>query len=164
MRKKGLFSGKKRKPASAEMALQITSMADIFTIILVFLLKSLASGASSISPTVEMNLPDGKNQGVMKDTLKIELARDSLLVDAKEVMKLQNYRFRSGDVLDSGQTNELAKVFATERANQPLPATVSQVLVLADQHAPYSTLRAVMASAASAGFVDLQLVIVEREE
>ena len=41
-----------KRPGSGDMALQITSMADIFTIILVFLLKSFATG--SLNTTVKL--------------------------------------------------------------------------------------------------------------
>ena len=39
----------KRAPPSDQMALQITSMADIFMILLVFLLKSYGSGVMEIT-------------------------------------------------------------------------------------------------------------------
>jgi biopolymer transport protein ExbD len=155
---------RKRKRAAEDTALQITSMADIFTIILVFLLKSYASGATSIAPALEMTLPDGKSKDTMKETLKVELNRDAILLDQKQVMGLTNFRFNPTTEIENGGSPVLVKAFETERTNQPLPNQVSDLLVLADERIPYSTLRTVMASAASAGFVDLQLVIVEEQE
>ena len=48
----------KSRPQSEEMSLQITSMADIFVIILVFLLKSYATSSVNVNPMAGMSLPE----------------------------------------------------------------------------------------------------------
>ena len=161
---KSLFK-KKKKPMSAETSLQITSMADIFTIILVFLLKTVSMSAASMSPALEMSLPDGRSKDIIKETLKIDIGRDGVALDGNPLLKLANYRFDPTEVPDAGgEPAELTKAFLTERANQPLSNDVTALLVLADQHVPYVTLKSVMASAADAGFISLQLVVVENTE
>jgi hypothetical protein len=56
------------------MALQITSMADIFTILLVFLLKSYSTGALDIAPSKGMKLPEVQLATGSVEALKVEVS------------------------------------------------------------------------------------------
>jgi biopolymer transport protein ExbD len=156
---KSLFHNKKKKKASEEMALQITSMADIFTIILVFLLKTTASGITSISPNGAM-LPVGRGAEITKETLKLEVSKDIVSVDDKNVLKLTNFEIPVTEVQEGGMSQSVFQALMEKRKNHQEGNEQSQLLVLADQDTPYSTLKTVLASAANSGFVDLQLVVV----
>jgi biopolymer transport protein ExbD len=155
---------KRKKRASSEMSLQITSMADIFMILLVFLLKNYATSITNITPTARMSLPELSHaKGVIKDTLKIEIARDIVAVDQKPAVKLRNFEFASSEGPANGPSSTVLKVLNQQRSLRPEPNRGSSVVVMADQQTPYSTIKRVVASAAQAGFVDLQLVVVDNE-
>ena len=161
-KKKG-FLKKKKKP-SGDVALQITSMADIFMILLVFLLKSYATSVSNISPTARISLPEVKAaKGQIKDTLKVEIADGTVLVDAKPAVSLKAFQFDPAEDGPGGISPSILKVLNDQRKLRPEPNMDSSLIVMADQQAPYSTLKRVVASAASAGFVDLQLIVVQNE-
>lgn len=153
---------------SEEMTLQITSMADIFTIILVFLLKTISSGMSNITPTQAMSLPsvtaDSKN--TMKEALVLEVGQTAVLVDQKPVVKLENFGFANEDAF----TKSILEALLSQRLNvkKREPASLEaqndpNLLVMADELTPYSTLKAIMSAAATAGYVDLQLVVLKPE-
>lgn len=153
---------------SEEMALQITSMADIFTIILVFLLKSLSSGMSNITPTEAMSLPsvsaDSKNP--MREALVLEVGKAAVLVDQAPVAKLDNFGFANEEEFTKKVLEALLKERIKNGKREPAStgaATDSNLLVMADELTPYSTLKAIMAAAATAGYVDLQLVVLKPE-
>jgi biopolymer transport protein ExbD len=155
----------KKKKLTEDMALQITSMADIFVILLVFLLKNYSSTLTSVSPTGEMNLPVAQAQGEVQDTLKLEITMKGVLVDQKQVVDLNAFRFKEDQVQDSGEpeipySEPIYQVLQRQRGTKPLPNKDSNLLVLADERTPYMTIKKIMASAAKAGFVDLQLVVV----
>lgn len=156
---KQLFSKKKR--LNEEMSLQITSMADIFTIILVFLLKSFSTNVSNLSPSTGLELPEGRSSAELKDALKVEITKDVILVDQKPVMKLSDFQYLNAAPESSEPTNdEVTVALMSQRKILPEPNRDSALLVLADGRAPYSTIKRVISSAAGAGFVDLQLVVV----
>ena len=139
-------------------------MADIFMILLVFLLKSYATSVSNISPTARISLPEVKAaKGTIKDTLKLEIADNTVLVDARPAVGLKNYQFAAGEDGPGGISPSILKVLNEQRKLRPEPNMDSTLIVMADQQAPYSTLKRVVASAASAGFVDLQLIVVQNE-
>jgi biopolymer transport protein ExbD len=153
---------KKKKPPE-DMTLQITSMADIFTIILVFLLKGYAAGLTNIAPSDGMTLPEAISKAEMKDTVKLEISRDSVVIEQKPIVRLANYEFNPAELLEDGKNEAIFNRLFQERKNMPVPNMDSNMLVLADENVPYSTLKTVIGSAANAGFVDLQLVVVNIE-
>jgi biopolymer transport protein ExbD len=161
-----LFNKKKKKPASGDVPLQITSMADIFTIILVFLLKTTASGITGIAPNSGTTLPTSKGNEIAKDVLTVEINKESILVDSNSVLSLTEYQFPLTEIQANGVSQSLyAKLLqqrAKKSANDPGDKG-SDLLVLADESTPYSTLKTVLASAANTGFVDLQLVVVNTD-
>ncbi len=129
---------------SEEMSLQITSMADIFTIILVFLLKSYSAGVSTLVPERGTVLPEGRAQSSIQDTMKMEVMKSGVLVNGI-----------------TEKYEDVYRALMRERSKKSLPDGDSKLLLLADQHTPYAALKGVMNSAARAGFVDLQLVVVQ---
>lgn len=154
----------KRKKHDQDMSLQITSMADIFMILLVFLLKSYSTSVSNVAPTGDTKLPIASDAtGDIKDTLKLEIASNAILVDAQPVVKLKNLEFLPGELQANGQAAALSKSLLSQRKRMPNPNMDSSLLVMADEKTPYSTIGPVLASAALAGFVDLQLVVVKKE-
>lgn len=162
MNKKGLLRKKKR--VSADFALQITSMADIFMILLVFLLKSYASSITNVAPTAHMSLPEvDKVAGVPKDSLKIEVARDTLVIDDKQALALKDYEFAADESANGEASPTITRILNAERKKTPDPNNDSALVIMADEGTPYSTIKRVVASAAGAGFVDLQLLVVQTQ-
>ena len=163
-KKKG-FS--KRGPQSEDMNLQITSMADIFIILLVFLLKGYASGAVNITPTKGMKLPLAQASESQVEALKVEVSESGVQVEGESVMPLNNFRFDSKDVENTGVSKTLSKVLEKQRKKQLLIAKAntdvkvdSKIVVIADQRVPYTTIKSVLASAAVQGYTDFKLAVV----
>ena len=83
---------KKRKRKKDEK-LNITSMMDMFTIILVFLLKSYSAEGQLITPAAGLEIPESKTDLVAKPALEITISEkevavgDKVVVSVKEVME-----------------------------------------------------------------------------
>jgi biopolymer transport protein ExbD len=151
-----------------DMPLQITSMADIFTILLVFLLKSYAVGAVNVSPTQGVTLPVAKGGQDKVEALKLEVSENIVTVEGKPVANLLNYRFGKEDVLGNGTSKALQRAISQERARQTMIAksnsdvkTDAKIMIMADQKVPYTTLKTVLSSAAVHGYTDFKLVVVQ---
>ena len=154
---------KKKKPTNGDMALQITSMADIFTIILVFLLKTVSNGIASVNPSIGTVLPVSKGNDITKETLSLEVTMNGVMIDQKGVVTLKNFDFPVNEIQPNGASDAVLNALASQRKKLNIPNQSTELLVLADERTPYSTLKTVMASAANAGFVDLQLVVVQAD-
>ncbi len=143
------------------MSLNITSMADIFTILLVFLLKTLGSGMSTVSPAVGVSLPESVSGQALVDVLKIEVSSQAVLIDSKPITQLTAFEFQAQDLDSAGQSKSLRQEFARRAPASSDAKLGAPVLLLADQETPYATLKAVMNTAAISGFGDFKLVVVQ---
>jgi biopolymer transport protein ExbD len=166
MKKSPLF--KKRPLQSDEMSLQITSMADIFTILLVFLLKSYATSAMNVSPSAGLTLPSANASEASFEALKVEISADSVNVEGKPVVMLKGFQFDTEDLQSNGSSKTLVSALEKERQRELLIAKANtdvqvdpKILVISDQKAPYSTIKSVLASAALNGYTDFKLAVVK---
>ena len=152
----------KKKRASQDLSLQITSMADIFMILLVFLLKSYSSNLTSVLPNNKIKLPIASSEDSFKETLKLEISSDAVLVDQKEIVPLRNFDL-DPSISEQDASLHLYATLFEQRKHLPEPNMDSNLLIIADERTPYATVKRVLGTAAKAGFVDLQLLVVQNE-
>ncbi len=156
--------GKKKLVPITEVALQITSMADIFTILLVFLLKSFATEVNKIAPHNSIQLPISESSVAIVDTLKLEIAENVILLDDKVVSELTHFKFDVLDIEANGTPRNLNQTFLRKsRAQAPGAGSLNQLMVLADEKTPFATLKKILASASLNGFEDFRLVVVDNK-
>lgn len=156
----------KRPLQSEESSLQITSMADIFTILLVFLLKSYTTGAINVTPSKGVLLPQAQAAEANFEALKVEISPDAVQIEGQPVANLNRYQFDARD-LSQGASQTVSKAFEKERKRQLTIAAANsdvkidpRIIVLADEHVPYNTLKSVLAAAALQGYTDFKLAVV----
>jgi biopolymer transport protein ExbD len=161
------FKSKVRK--SGEMTLQITSMADIFTVLLVFLLKSFATGSMNITPPKGLILPEAQASLANIEAIKVEILKDAVMVDDKLAVELAEFRFPGADNGKNGTSKTLLKSFNQARKRQIYIAKMNssvkvdpKIVVVADQNTPYEVIKRVLASAAVNGYVDFKLAVVKK--
>ena len=77
------------------MALSITSMMDMFTIILVFLLKSFGSSSSSINMSENIKLPISDTVKAPDELITIIVNKDSVILDENVIVKHVNGKIPS---------------------------------------------------------------------
>jgi biopolymer transport protein ExbD len=169
-----VFSKKKKKTEeSDQMSLQITSMADIFTIILVFLLKSFATSSISLAPGVQLPHVNHPDQKAYDESLTIEIQENQILCDQKPVMPLTRFfaQPRAGqvisqpDALETQITPFLKEALQTSLSSEQASSgrDHSKITILADHEVPYVTLQEVMRVASVMGFKVCQLIMVREE-
>jgi len=146
---------------SEQMALQITSMADVFVIILVFLLKSYSVEGLPYEPSVPVNPPVAQGRFESADALKLEVSKNTLALGGKRLAPMDGFRFRKADVSVDGSSRTLTQALSRELGSASASKTQAspRLIVVADEGAPYETLKTVLASAATAGFANVQLAV-----
>jgi biopolymer transport protein ExbD len=158
---------KKRKQQAEDMPLQITSMADIFTVVLIFLLKSYATGAIEIAPSAGIQLPDAQGNLKSVQALKLEVSDSGVMIDGRAVSKMSAFKLPESDISVEGASRSLMLALEQERAREvkaagpgstPIKAD-PRIIVIADQRAPYATIKAVLASAATQGYTEVKLAV-----
>lgn len=154
--------GKKRH-MKEDIDLQITAMASVFTVILVFLLKSSASDVSPLQAGGEMQLPELNKGQNLENSFKIEITESSVIFENDVVTQLNQFVIPETDIGVDGTITKLVDViknaqeFKSEKGDRPL------VTVFADKRAPQASVERAIASAAKNGLTQIQLVVVNEE-
>ncbi len=140
--------------------LNITSMTDMFTILLVFLLQTFASGEIAIDPVTGVRLPTSTTEKNPVDGVKISISATELKLDQLKVADVQGNSIAPA-AMDPNDSNFIKPLFDElqkfNKTHEKLAKT-GKVLFQADQALPYATLRKVMYTASMAGFPNLKLV------
>src|SRR5580700_7385514 len=77
-----------QKRSAGYFKIQITSMVDMFVILLVFLLKSYSTSPVIISPKEGLRLPESTSPADPVDVLKMVVSTDGIFVEDKKVITL----------------------------------------------------------------------------
>jgi biopolymer transport protein ExbD len=158
-----------RKNQDGTFGLQITSMIDMFTIILVFLLKSYAASSVEISSSQNITLPSSTAAQSPVEALKLVVSKTGVYVDDKEVAKIE-----SGEIVKSylddrdqkfirplydalkGQADK-SKAIAKQNADVNFEG---KVIFQADKTLNYQLLRKVMYTSSFAGYTDFKFAVI----
>ena len=158
---------------SSTFGLNITSMTDMFTILLVFLLQTYTTSDVQVIPENGVRLPVANAEANPVEALKVSVSPTELKIDGKVVASLKDNDFARGDI-DPNDTNFILPFFhALEAANKDIQAKrqaastdkakteeEGRILLQADESLSYQTLRKVMYTASMAGFPKLKLATV----
>lgn len=147
---------------SSTFALNITSMTDMFTILLVFLLQTYSTSDVEIIPEAGLRLPSSASQSNPVEAIKLSLSTNALKMDRIKIADVKDSDFLASD-LESTDSNFIKPLFdqldkLAKNSADKKEIKEGRILLQADQDLPYSTLRKVMYTASMAGFPQLKLV------
>ncbi len=156
-KKRRLFQNKPKNKESGNLSLQITSMADIFTILLVFLLKGIASDALAIAPSNGTQLPSGINTTSLTDpALQIELSQKGILIEKEFIATYEQYE----KPLSARLEKERAKEKLIADANSSVKID-SRAILLSDQTIPFSTIKHILRTLAQNGYSEIKFGVIK---
>lgn len=158
-----------RKNRNSTFSLQITSMIDIFTIILIFLLKSYSSSAVTVPPSRSINMPMSISGEAPVEALKLLVSKDGVFVDDKEILKLENGAVPKG-ALDASDDKFIRPLYDALKAQAEKTKNISKsndtvsfdgkIIFQGDVNLNYQLLRKVMYTSTFAGYTDFKFAVV----
>ena len=173
---------KKKKRVQKREELAITSMMDMMTIILVFLLKSYASTEVTVTHSEDMQLPTSSAAKAPELAVQLMVSKTEILVDGVPVLGLTTVQDEEnpGEMLiavpedeNKGQMitdlydrlldkAEQAKALG-EASGSEQHAFKGRILLQCDQNLPFSVIREVMYTAGQAQFSEFKFVVYKTE-
>ena len=160
----------KRTPATFKI--QVTSMVDMFVILLVFLLKSYSTSPVQISPSDKLTLPVSTAMKDPVDVLKLIVSKDGVFVDDKKVVDFKDGQVNVADV-DQSDTqfiralytalDEQAKKSRNIASQNETIEFDGKVIMQADRTLPYELLRKVMYTSMMAGYSDVKIAVMTND-
>lgn len=160
----------KRTPSTFKI--QITSMVDMFVILLVFLLKSYSTSAVNVTPSDKLTLPASTSAKDPVDVLKLVVSKGGIFVEDNKIVDLREGALDVKDV-DASDTQFIRALYNAldEQAKKSKGiAAVNEemefdgkVIMQADRSLPYELLRKVMYTSMMAGYSDVKIAVVTRD-
>jgi biopolymer transport protein ExbD len=158
-----------RSPATFKI--QITSMVDMFVILLVFLLKTYSTSPVNITPKDGLRIPESTATMDPVDVVKLIVAEDGVFVEDKKVMDLEKGRIPAS-VADKRDPSFLRSLYEALDERAKLAKSISQVndsfefdgkiLLQADRGLPYDLLQKVMYTSMMAGYAEVKLAVAQK--
>lgn len=138
--------------------MNLTSLMDVFTILVFFLLTNSVSNEALEAPR-EINLPTSIVETKPKETVVVLVTPESILVQGTLVASTLDVIQSDAIVVESIKKELLiqrSKAFATDTIELP------EVNVLADKTIPFSLLKKIMSSCTSAGYDNISLAVIQK--
>jgi biopolymer transport protein ExbD len=161
--------GDTRLPSSFKI--QITSMVDMFVILLVFLLKSYSTSPVNITPKDGLRIPESSATTDPVDVVKLIVAQDGVFVEEKKIMELEKGVIPKAQ-LDVNDASFLRALFEALEERAKLAKDIAKandsfefdgkVLLQADRTLPYDVLQKIMYTSMMAGYGEVKLAVAQK--
>jgi biopolymer transport protein ExbD len=142
--------------------MNLTSLMDVFTILVFFLLVNSGSVEVMEAPK-EMTLPESRVKMKPRETVVIFVGKENILVQGVVVALV-------ADVLDGkpSATDPIINRLEQIRLNVVGPATLAtagsqEVTILADKSIPFTVIKRIMSTCTDGGYENVSLAVIQKE-
>lgn len=174
-----------------DFELQLTSMMDVFVIILVFLLKSYATSYNNFASVQGIKLPMSVSPDNPPDSLQVIVTPEAITFEGNHVVEFvqtaanagsadAGYRFKDADLdpkernlrimplfdalTDAKEKSEILRTKSKARDAQGKPLPFDGILAIqADKRVRYDTVRKIMYTAAAAGYKTFRFLALKKD-
>ena len=154
--------------AEKAMDLNLTSMMDMFTIILVFLIFSFSSQDQNLKLDPDITLPESTAAIEFKWAINVNLTPTELRVEGNPIAKVKKGKF-AGVKIDKDKKRvmplyNLLKKFKEIESQEKVNPTGDETVISfqADKNMPFEVLDLVMKTAAQAGYPNFRFVVLKK--
>jgi len=150
-----------RKPAQ----LRMTSMMDILTVLLLFLLKSFVVDGESMTPPAGVNLPESTAESMPEESFVVAISGDAIFVGDEAIASTADVAATSGLMIESladrldemwSQREAIAKRKGQALEHSPV------ITIQGDRDVEFKLLQRVMYTVSEVGFEDVSLAVVKK--
>ncbi len=154
----------KRHNTSEEGKLNLTSMMDMFTIILVFLLKTYATEGQLIQPTESLTLPKSTIQTPSETALDLVVSKEMVMLNDKPIVDLKSVKQGKGYIIQSLRDELLFHAQEARKMEVRYGVRFSgKVTIQGDKDMEYKDLVKVMATCGASEYPNMRLVVYQKE-
>jgi len=155
----------KRRNRSIDVGLKLTSMIDMFTILLVFLLKNYSAEGHIMSVAPDLRLPESTAQKSPKVTSVIAVSQEWILLDGKKVVTVAQV-LNNNTLMIPELLNELNRLRGTSERMGELNANMGftgNISLQGDKELPYQIIKKVMFTCGQMGYNDIVLNVTRKD-
>ncbi|MDJ0699484.1 MAG: biopolymer transporter ExbD [Woeseiaceae bacterium] len=141
--------------------MNLTSLMDVFTILVFFLLVNSGS-VELVEAPKDVKLPESREESKPRETVVISISPEDVIVQGKAVARVQ-------EVLEGEKASldPLAARLAELKESIVGPATMSvaesqEVTILADKSVPFIVVRKIMSACTGEGYENVSLAVIQK--
>ncbi len=141
--------------------MNLTSLMDVFTILVFFLLVNSVSFEIVEAPK-DVQLPEAREETKPRETVVIFVSPEEVLVQGEVVARTADIMESDVDVIDP-ITSRLAELQESIVGPSTKAAAASQeVTILADKSVPFIVIRKVMSTCTGGGYENVSLAVIQK--
>jgi len=144
---------------------QMTSMVDVLTVLVFFLLKNFSTDGDIITPAPGLTLPMSVSQERPEKTLVISISQEHILAEGEPIARVADEEKRSGYLIPS-LSLWLEKRRKSTDAIAGFDSTVGftgKLNVQGDRQIPFALLQKVLVTCGDKGYSDFSLAVDRKE-
>jgi biopolymer transport protein ExbD len=133
---------------------QLTSLVDVMTILLVFLIKSFSVEGTLVTPSDDLKLPVSTSAKPPRPTCSIEITRGAVIAEGNILAGIE--QFSNADSMNIPVLYDWMRLQA-EKCRDTL--RTREVLIQADKETEFNIIKRVMFTCSKAGFTDYSVLV-----
>ncbi len=157
-------AARRRRPSL--LVLNITSMLDMFTILIIFLLKSYSAEGIILTIPADLHLPQSTSQSAPEPGLVVEVSRNALVVDGRILdVDLEAVQNSEKLIIDNLYEHLMAKARRYEEIYElnPNAEFTGRLVLEGDREIPFKLLKKILYTCGQAGFINQSLAVFQKE-
>jgi biopolymer transport protein ExbD len=145
----------------------LTSMVDMFTLILVFLLISYSTGGQLMYMVRDILMPESTSKEQLDLTVEVGVAQDKVYVDGVLVMDSLKDWYAKKELLIPALYEQLklrAEELKKKAENSPLVNFTGKVTIQADRQIPFYVIKKILFTVDRADFPNMSLAVFQKSK
>jgi len=143
--------------------MNLTSLMDVFTILVFFLLVNSGS-VELVEAPKNVQLPESRVEAKPRETVVIFISPEDIMVQGEVVARVNDILEGDGEIVDT-ITERLAEIRDNIVGPSTMAAAESQeVTILADRSVPFIVVRKVMSTCTDEGYENVSLAVIQKAE
>jgi len=135
---------------------QMTSLIDILTLLLVFLIQSFSAEGNLVTPSTDLTLPMSSSKKPPKPSLMLELTHNGVVADGKQLTANESFA-RDPDFLVKNVYGWLM----AQKVKIGKAETQRQIILQCDRDLEFNIVKRIMFTCSKAGFTDFSVLVIE---
>ena len=156
---------KKHNTLIKSAKLNLTSMMDMFTIILVFLLKTYATQGQLLQPSEYLTLPKSTVKTPPETALDLVVSKEVIMLNDKKIIDLDQVKKQKDYIIEPLKKELLFHAGEAKKMEAQFGVPFSgKVTIQGDQDLEYKELVKVMATCGASEYPNMRLVVYRKED
>jgi biopolymer transport protein ExbD len=136
---------------------QMTSLIDILTLLLVFLIQSFSAEGNLVTPSTDLTLPLSSSKKPPRPSLMLELTHGGVVADGKQLAANESFTHAPDFLVKNVYAwliGQKAKIGSASQAQR-------QIILQCDRDLEFNVVKRIMFTCSKAGFTDFSVLVIE---